>query len=199
MIRVGVLALQGDYLEHLQVLKELPNVEALPVKNSRDLNELDALIIPGGESTTIGSLMMVKGLNNAIVDFVVSGGAVMGTCAGAILLAKRVRDRVVGDTGQFTLGLMDISVVRNAFGRQRDSFITKVVVDGVGEVDAVFIRAPAIVEAWGEARITAYVEHPNTGRVGAAAVERNMLALTFHPEISRSKTIYNYLLSMAKR
>lgn len=198
MVKVGVVALQGDFLEHIQLLKEL-NVDVIPVKSVKDFNGLDALIIPGGESTTIGFLMRVRGLDKTIVDFVESGGVAMGTCAGAILLAKNVRDRVVGDTGQFTLKLMDIAIVRNAFGRQRDSFITKIMVEGIGEVDAVFIRAPAIVDAWNDAKIIGYVEHPATGRVGAAAIEKNMLALTFHPEIAKSIVIYNYLLDMVKR
>lgn len=199
MVKVGVLALQGDFLEHMQILKELPNVEVLPAKNPKDFDKLDAIIIPGGESTTIGFLLRAKGLDNIIVDFVENGGAIMGTCAGAILLAKNVRDRVVGDTNQYTLKLMNISIVRNAFGRQKDSFITKVLVEGVGEVEAAFIRAPAIVEAWGNAKIIAYIEHPATGKVGAAAIEKNMLALTFHPEITGSKAIYNYFLSIARR
>ncbi len=198
MVKVGVVALQGDFLEHLQLLKEL-RVEAIPVKSIKDFNGLDALIIPGGESTTIGFLMRVKGVDKAIVEFVESGGVVMGTCAGTILLAKSVKDRVVGDTGQFTLKLMDIAVVRNAFGRQRDSFIAKVMVEGVGEIDVAFIRAPAIVEAWNDAKIIAYIEHPATNRVGAAAIEKNMLALAFHPEITKSIAIYNYFLDMVKR
>jgi len=199
LARIGVLALQGDFLEHLEILREIPGVEARPVKSPEDLSGLDAIVIPGGESTTIGSLMRARGLDTAIAEFVRGGGAALGTCAGAILMAKRVRDRVVGDTGQHILGLMDIAVVRNAFGRQRDSFVARLELEGVGPVDAVFIRAPAIVEAWGGARIIAYVEHPTAGRVGAAAVEENMLALAFHPEISGSRAVYSYFLSTIKR
>ncbi|MCX8185361.1 MAG: pyridoxal 5'-phosphate synthase glutaminase subunit PdxT [Sulfolobales archaeon] len=199
MVKVGVVAVQGDFLEHIQALRELSGVEPVVVKSARDLSDVDALVIPGGESTTIGSLMRVKGLDAAIVDLAERGIPIMGTCAGAIILAKRVVDRVVGETGQFLLSLMDIAVVRNAFGRQRESFTTDVYVDGVGKVRAIFIRAPAIVEAWGEARILAYVDHYSSGKVGAVAIERNLLTTTFHPELSGDLKIYEYLLSMAKR
>lgn len=116
MVRVGILALQGDFLEHFEVLRDL-GVEAIYVRKPRDLENVDALIIPGGESTTIGSLIQYAGLAPAITRFAEEGKPILGTCAGAILLAKKVIDRVVGETGQFTLGLMNIAVVRNAFGR----------------------------------------------------------------------------------
>ncbi|MCS7099398.1 MAG: pyridoxal 5'-phosphate synthase glutaminase subunit PdxT [Sulfolobales archaeon] len=199
MVRVGVVAVQGDFLEHVQALRELGGVEVVAVKSPRDLSGVDALVIPGGESTTIGSLMRVKGLDSAIIDLAESGLPIMGTCAGAILLAKRVADRVVGETGQPLLSLMDIAVVRNAFGRQRESFTTDIYVDGVGKVRAVFIRAPAIVDAWSEARVIAYVDHYSAGKMGAAAVERNLLAVTFHPELSGDTKMYEYLLSMTRR
>ena len=197
-MRVGIVAVQGDFLEHYELLREI-GVEAVYVKKPSDLDNLDALVIPGGESTTIGSLVLYRGLAPAIKKFAEEGKPIMGTCAGAILLAKRVVDRVVGETGQFTLGLMNISVVRNAFGRQVNSFETLVRVEGIGEVRGVFIRAPAIVEAWPPARITGYVEHPVTGRVGAVAVQENMLAVTFHPELAGERRFYEYLISLAKR
>lgn len=194
MIKVGILALQGDFLEHAEILREL-GVEVVYVKKQSDLNNIDALIIPGGESTTIGSLLVQRGLAEPIVKLAEKGTPIMGTCAGAILLAKRVVDRVVGDTGQFTLGLMDIGVVRNIFGRQRNSFVAEINLEGIGTVKAAFIRAPGIVEAWGSAKIVGYLEHPVVGKVGAAAVQNNMLALTFHPEITSEKRVYQYLLT----
>ncbi len=198
MAKVGILAVQGDFLEHYELLREM-GVEVVYVKKSSDLNNLDALIIPGGESTTIGSLILYRGLAPAIKKFAEEGKPIMGTCAGAILLAKKVVDRVVGETGQFILGLMNISVVRNAFGRQVNSFETLVRVENIGEVRGVFIRAPAIIEAWPPARITGYVEHPATGRIGAVAVQENMLAVTFHPELAGEKRIYEYLINLTKR
>ncbi|MEM0045751.1 MAG: pyridoxal 5'-phosphate synthase glutaminase subunit PdxT, partial [Desulfurococcaceae archaeon] len=131
MVTIGVLALQGDFLEHLEILREI-GVNAKPVKKSEDLSGTDALVIPGGESTTIGTLMKVRNLIEPVIKLAESGVPILGTCAGAVLMAKKVVDRVVGETGQVTLGLMDISVVRNVFGRQKNSFITDVEVEGMG-------------------------------------------------------------------
>jgi 5'-phosphate synthase pdxT subunit len=197
-MRVGVLALQGDFLEHAEILREL-GAEAVYIKRQGDLSGVDALVIPGGESTTIGNLISLKGLGEPIKELIRSGIPVMGTCAGAILLAKKIVDRVVGETGQYTLGVMDIGVIRNAFGRQRNSFVASVSLEGIGEISAAFIRAPAIAEAWGSARVLGYVEHPAAGRVGVAAQQGNMLALAFHPEIVGDKRIYSYFLSTARR
>ncbi|MEM2006871.1 MAG: pyridoxal 5'-phosphate synthase glutaminase subunit PdxT [Sulfolobales archaeon] len=199
MVVVGVLSLQGDFLEHMQLLSELRGVRALPVKSPRDLAGIDALIIPGGESTAIGSLMRVTGMDVAIADQAREGKPVMGTCAGAVLLAKKVVDRVVGETGQPLLELMNIAIRRNAFGRQRESFETEVFVEGIGTVRAVFIRAPAIVEAWGDARIVGYLDHPDIGKVGTVAIQNNVLAVTFHPEISGDTRLYEYMVSLVRK
>lgn len=199
MVVVGVLSLQGDFLEHIQLLATMSNVKPKHVKMPRDLSDVDALIIPGGESTTIGRLMKIKGLDKAVVDFAREGRPVMGTCAGAILLAKSVVDRVVGKVNQPILELMDIAVVRNAFGRQRESFETNVLVEGLGSIKVVFIRAPAIIDAWGDAKIISYIDYPDIGRVGAVAVQRNMLAVAFHPEISGDTKLYEHLISMSRR
>ncbi|MEM2079009.1 MAG: pyridoxal 5'-phosphate synthase glutaminase subunit PdxT [Thermosphaera sp.] len=195
---MGVLALQGDFLEHSEILREL-GAEARTVKKPEDLSVVDGLIIPGGESTTIGSLLAIKGLNDHLVKHIENGLPVMGTCAGAILLARRVVDRVVGETGQHTLKVMNVSIVRNVFGRQKNSFIANVEVENVGVVRAAFIRAPGIVEAWAPARITGYVDHPVVGRIGAVAEQNNILALAFHPEITGDKRIYQYFISKIKR
>jgi 5'-phosphate synthase pdxT subunit len=197
-VKIGVLALQGDYLEHAQLLKEL-GVEAVYVKRSEQLREIKALIIPGGESTTIGNLISQMGLSQAIVEYAEEGNPVLGTCAGAIILAKQVIDRVVGETGQFTLGLMNIAVTRNAFGRQNESFEATVYIEDIGEVRAAFIRAPVISDAWSPAKITGYIDHPAIGRVGAAAKQGSLIAISFHPEITGDKKIYEYLISLAKR
>jgi len=197
-LKVGILALQGDFLEHSELLREL-GVETVYVKKQDDLRDVDAIIIPGGESTTIGNLIEVRGLGEPIRELARSGTPIMGTCAGAILLARKVVDRVVGETGQYTLGLMDMGVVRNAFGRQKNSFIARVNVEGIGEVSGVFIRAPAIVEAWGATRLIGYLDHPTLGRIGVAARQDNMLSLAFHPEISGDRKVYEYFLGMIKR
>ena len=199
MVKIGVLALQGDFLEHIQLLREVEGVEPIAVKKVDDLRGINALIIPGGESTTIGLLLSSKGLASKIVNLAENGLPIMGTCAGAILLATKVLDRVVGETNQFTLKLMNVEVVRNVFGRQRESFIATVEVDGVGLVKAVFIRAPGIKSSWPPARMKGYIDHPATGRIGVAAEQGNMLALTFHPEIGGDKRVYEYFLTFIKR
>ncbi|MEN2999351.1 MAG: pyridoxal 5'-phosphate synthase glutaminase subunit PdxT [Acidilobaceae archaeon] len=193
MVTVGVLALQGDVLEHLQMLEEL-GARAKVVKRPRDLAEVDGLVIPGGESTTIGELMVEAGLLEPIREMAEKGVPMLGTCAGAILMASRVRDRVVGETSQPLLGIMDIAVTRNAFGRQKESFVTELEVERVGKLRVAFIRAPVITEAWGRSRITGYVDHPELGRVGAAAEQGNLVAVTFHPEITGERRLHEYLL-----
>jgi 5'-phosphate synthase pdxT subunit len=197
-VKIGVLALQGDYLEHAQLLKEL-GVEAVYVKRSEQLREIKALIIPGGESTTIGNLISQMGLSQAIVKYAEEGNPVLGTCAGAIILAKKVIDKVVGKTGQSTLGLMNVAVTRNAFGRQNESFEATVYVEDIGEVRAAFIRAPVISDAWSPAKITGYIDHPAIGRVGVAAKQGSLIAISFHPEITGDKKMYEYLISLAKK
>lgn len=199
VVVVGVLALQGDFLEHIQLLNEVSGVKAKAVKSANDLSNVDALVIPGGESTTIGRLITSRGLDIEIKNFVNSGKPLMGICAGAILLAKRVIDRVVGETEQPLLNLMNIKVLRNAFGRQKASFETEVEVEGIGIMKAVFIRGPAILEAWNDARIVGFVNHLDVGRVGAVAVERNVIAVAFHPELTGDVRLYKYLVGEAKR
>ncbi|BDR92345.1 pyridoxal 5'-phosphate synthase glutaminase subunit PdxT [Vulcanisaeta souniana] len=200
-MRVGVLALQGDAEEHEYAIKRASeelgiNVDVIRVKNTEQLSDLNALVIPGGESTTIGSLARRTGLLDRLRGSIINGLPTLGTCAGAIFMAREVRDSVVGETGQPILGVMDIAVVRNAFGRQRDSFETDLSIDGIGTVRAVFIRAPAIIKAWGNARPLAYVKHPKLGNVIAAAQENSMIATVFHPELTTMK-IHKYLLEVA--
>jgi len=199
LVKVGVLALQGDFLEHIQILREMNSVEPVVVKRLSELEVIDALIIPGGESTTIGSLIAYRGLMEKIKSLADKGLPIMGTCAGTVLLAKKVSDRIVGETKQITLGLMNIEVTRNIFGRQKDSFIAEVYVEKLGVVKAAFIRAPGIKNAWPPARITAYINHPSTGEIGVVAEQGNMLALTFHPEITGDRKVYEYFLSFIKR
>jgi 5'-phosphate synthase pdxT subunit len=197
LVSVGVIALQGDFLEHLEMLREL-GARAVPVRRPGDLSGLDALVIPGGESTAIGRLMEARGLSEPVREMALSGAPVLGTCAGAILMARRVRDRVVGETGQPTLRLMDIAVLRNAFGRQSSSFEAVVEVEGVGAVRAAFIRAPVISEVWGSARPIARLEHPRLGRVVVAAAQGSMVAAVFHTEVTGDPGLHRLLLDMAR-
>src|SRR3989344_616012 len=137
-MKIGVLSLQGDFREHMQMLEKC-KVDAVSVKLPSDLKEVDGLIIPGGESTTIGNLMQKYGLNDAIMEKHDEGIAIYGTCAGAILLAKDIFD-----SEQPRLGLLDISVARNNYGRQIDSFESELNIDKIGKFNGIFIRATVI-------------------------------------------------------
>jgi 5'-phosphate synthase pdxT subunit len=186
---IGVLALQGAVREHINMLKVL-GVNAIPVKWPGDLVKLDALIIPGGESTTIGKLMTKYGLVQPIQELGQAGMPIYGTCAGLILLAKKV---VEGD--QPLLGLMDIEVRRNAFGRQRESFEADL---KISEIDGspfrgVFIRAPWIESADRGVKILATL-----GSTKVMARQNNFLVTAFHPELTDDNRIHRYFLNMIR-
>lgn len=181
--KIGVLALQGDFREHRAVLENL-GVSVVEVRLPEDLAGLHGLIIPGGESTTIGGLLERYGLSGAIIRRHKEGMAIWGTCAGAILLAKRIEG-----SQQKRLGLMDITVRRNAYGRQLDSFETELEVTGLGGLHGVFIRAPMITRTGKGVEILASFEgQPVMVRQG------NLLATTFHPEVSGSAKAHEYFL-----
>jgi pyridoxal 5'-phosphate synthase pdxT subunit len=191
-MKIGVLALQGDFAEHITVLKKL-GVEALEVRLPEQLEGLDGLIVPGGESTTIGKLAVDFGLLEPLRRFG-EQKAIWGTCAGAIVLSKDAR------RSQPLLGLMDITVERNAFGRQIASFETDLDVPALMQVDpsrqpyhAVFIRAPLIESVQGEARILSSLED---GRI-VAAEQGHWLATSFHPELTEDDRFHRYFLWLA--
>jgi 5'-phosphate synthase pdxT subunit len=191
-MKIGVLALQGDFAEHTATLKRL-GVEAVEVRLPEHLEGLDGLIIPGGESTTIGKLAVDFGLVEPLKDFGRSH-PIWGTCAGAIFLSKDARRQ------QPLLGLMDITVQRNAFGRQLDSFEADLEVEpfqrGNGTsvpYHAVFIRAPIIETVSGPARILAKLPD---GRI-VAAQQGKLLATSFHPELTEDTRFHEYFVSLA--
>lgn len=191
-MKIGVLALQGDFLEHIQMLQRL-GVEAVEVRLPRHLEGLDGLIIPGGESTTIGKLMVDFDLLEPIRNFGRSH-AIWGTCAGAILLSKDVH------RSQPLLGLMDITIQRNAFGRQVASFEAELEVPELNRFGesprpyhAIFIRAPIIESVHGEARVLATLPD---GRI-VAAQQGHLLATSFHPELTADTRFHEYFLSLA--
>ncbi len=195
-MRVGILALQGGVYEHAYMLKQVvdkreTSIDVVFVKRPSQLRGLDAIIIPGGESTTIGVVAEHTGLLGELREAIEDGLPVMGVCAGAILLAKSVRDRRVGETKQPLLGLMNIEVVRNYYGRQRESFEIDVEIPAVGKgpFRAVFIRAPAITKTWGEAEPLARLDEAII-----MARQGNMLATTFHPELTSDTRIHEYFL-----
>jgi pyridoxal 5'-phosphate synthase pdxT subunit len=180
---VGVLALQGDVREHLLALSDA-GADAVPVKTADDLARVDGIVIPGGESTTIGKLLGVFGLLEPLRARIADGMPAYGSCAGMILLADRVLD---GKPGQPLVGGLDVAVRRNAFGRQVDSFESDVDLAGVegGPVHAVFIRAPWVEECGPDVEVLASVGgHPVAVRQGA------LLATSFHPELTGDRRVH---------
>jgi 5'-phosphate synthase pdxT subunit len=186
-VKFGVLALQGAFREHIYALEAL-GVRAVSVRLPSQLDELAGLIIPGGESTAIAKLMESYGFYEPIARRAEEGMAVWGTCAGAILVAKRVADAVAG---QRSLGLMDIAVRRNAYGRQVDSFEVNLDVEGIhdGAFRGVFIRAPWIEEIGEGVEVLAEYE----GHI-VAAREGKLLATTFHPELTGDPRMHHYFI-----
>ncbi len=184
-MRIGVLALQGDFREHITMLRDV-GAEAVEVRLPADLDDLDGLIIPGGESTTIGKLASLYGLMDPLRTFA-AAKPVWGTCAGMIFLARDIgRDQPL-------LGVMDITVERNAFGRQVDSFEADLDVDGLDEpFRAVFIRAPRLVAAANGVQILARL----ADGTAVAAREGHWLATSFHPELTGDTRLHKLFLRM---
>ena len=188
-MKIGVLAIQGDFAEHIVMLKRL-GVETAEVRLPAHLDELDGLIMPGGESTTIGKLAVDYGLLEPLRVFGKTH-PVWGTCAGAILLSKDAR------RDQPLLGLMDITVQRNGFGRQVDSFEADLVIPELGKggpYHAIFIRAPIIEAVEGDAKILSKL---SDGRI-VAAQQGSLLATSFHPELTDDTRFHNYFLALAR-
>ncbi len=188
-MKIGVLALQGDFVEHVNVLERL-GAETLEVRLPDELTELDGLIIPGGESTTMHNLMHGFGLFKPLRELAQAGLPVMATCAGMILLAKKVANNSMD-----TLAVMDIEVRRNAFGRQVDSFEAELALPFLGRepFHAVFIRAPHIEKAGPDVEILGRLED---GTI-VAARQGNLLALAFHPELGPDPRLHCYFLETA--
>lgn len=182
-----MLALQGDVLEHVELLRGL-DVHATEVRTQAELDPVDALVLPGGESTTIGFMLDEHGMIEPLRKRVEGGLPVLGTCAGAILLAREI---VGGDVPK--IGVLDAVVHRNAYGRQVDSFEEDVDVEGVGPMHAVFIRAP-VIESVGSG-VTVLATH----RDGPVVVRQgNVLAATFHPELSQETGLHRLLVDAAR-
>jgi 5'-phosphate synthase pdxT subunit len=184
--RIGVLALQGDFREHLYALNRI-GVEGVGVRTQQELASVDGLIIPGGESTTIGKLARIFDLFEPIQSAIRSGLPTFGTCAGLIMLADRIVD---GVAGQETFGGLDVTVRRNAFGNQLDSFESDIEFVGVGQpIHVAFIRAPLIVDA-GTATVRASLED---GRIVGVS-QGNILGISFHPEVTNDDSVHKLFL-----
>lgn len=193
---IGVLAVQGDVREHLAALAEC-DVVARPVRRATEIAELDALVLPGGESTTIDKLTRAFDLRGPILDRLEAGMPAYGSCAGMILLADRVVDAI---EGQQTFGGIDMTVRRNAFGRQVESFEEDLRVTGVDgdPVRAVFIRAPWVEEVGEAVEVLATVaEGPAAGRI-VAVRQGNLLATSFHPEITGDIRVHRLFVEMVR-
>jgi 5'-phosphate synthase pdxT subunit len=191
MRKIGVLALQGDFAEHIAALRRL-EVEAIPVRLPGELDGVGGLVIPGGESTTIGKLMREYQLTEALQRLIAEGIPVLGTCAGMVMLASRI-----SGMDQQSLGAMDIEVRRNAFGRQVDSFESALDIPVLGQppFHAVFIRAPVIDSVGDDVEILARL--PDGSPV--AARQNNLLATAFHPELTPDLRFHKYFLSFVDR
>lgn len=188
MIKIGVLALQGAVREHVQAI-EAVGAEAVIVKHRQELADIDGLILPGGESTTMRKLIDRYELMEPLLAFAKDGKPMFGTCAGLILLAGTV----VGQDDPH-LGLMDVVVERNSFGRQKDSFEVELNVKGIGEdVSAVFIRAPHIVEV--SEKVDVLAEHE--GRI-VLARDGQFLGCSFHPELTEDFRIMTFFMKMVQ-
>ncbi|MGB9812130.1 MAG: pyridoxal 5'-phosphate synthase glutaminase subunit PdxT [Thermovenabulum sp.] len=186
-MKVGVLAFQGAVREHIYMLKKI-GVKAFPVRKKEELLDVDALILPGGESTVIGKFLKETGLGQEIIKLVKSGMPIWGTCAGMILLAKHIVNE-----NYVHLGLMDIWVKRNAYGSQLDSFVIKKPVPGISEkpLELVFIRAPYAEKA--EPCVEVILELD--GKIVAARQDK-MLATAFHPEVTEDVSFHKFFVEM---
>lgn len=187
-MKIGVLAMQGAYDEHISILKSL-EVHTVEIRNKEDLKEIDGLIIPGGESTTMGKLIGTLDIYDDLKEKIESGLPVWGTCAGMILLAKSIYE----DNTKH-LATMDIEVRRNAYGRQLGSFDTKSFVKGIGEdIEMIFIRAPYIESVGKKVEVLSVID----GNI-VAAKENNMLVTSFHPELTEDNRVHKYFVNMVK-
>ena len=190
-MKIGILALQGAFAEHERVLERL-GVENVELRNLEDFQkyqkELSGLILPGGESTTMGKLLRDQDMLIPIREAILSGLPVFGTCAGLILLAKEITSQ-----DESHLGTMDMVVERNAYGRQLGSFYTEAECKGVGKIPMTFIRGPIISSVGKDVEILATVDNQIV-----AAQEKNMLVTSFHPELTDDVSLHQYFINMCK-
>ena len=198
-LKIGVFGLQGDIEEHIAMTNLAfsqmnINGDVIWVKTSKDVGSIDGLIIPGGESTVIGRLADYNRTLKAVKERIYDGMPVLGTCAGLIMLAKKVYDRVVGEVEQPTLGVMDVVVERNAFGRQKESFEADLDIQVLGSdpFKGVFIRAPVIREVGPEVKPLCRLNE-----LIVAAQQYNMIGISFHPELTNDTRPHQYFIKLS--
>ncbi len=186
MIKIGVLSLQGGVTEHLQILKHFGNIIPLAVKTKEELNNIDGLILPGGESTTLGKLIATFDLKDTIIDLANHNIPIWGTCAGMILLAKTIEDKKDNH-----LNLMNITVQRNAYGNQLASFKTNRIIKKLStkKIPLVFIRAPYVTSIAPQVEVLLEIDNKIV-----AVEENNLLATSFHPELTESLEFHKYFV-----
>lgn len=199
-LNLGILAIQGDVQENLlatkKALEEL-NLDGnvIDVKTAQDIETLDGLIIPGGESTTIGQLSLVNSSLKVMKEKIEKGMPVLGICAGMILLSKTADDRVVGKTNQPLLDLLDVKLERNSFGRQRESFEADISMDSINipKFRGVFIRAPSVSEAGSDVQVLSKFNEKII-----AVKKGNIIGTSFHPELTRDVSLHKYFVNLVQ-
>ena len=197
---IGVLAIQGDVAENIMATKmalEDLGLEGIvnEVKTPEQISALDGLIIPGGESTVIGTLSLVNGSLKKIKEKIANGMPVFGICAGMILLSKKAKDRVIGETDQPLLDFLDVKIERNAFGRQKDSFESEISIDKIGipKFLGVFIRAPSIIETGKNVEVLSKFNEKII-----AVIQGNIIGTSFHPELTGDLSLHKYFVNIIK-
>ncbi len=200
-LNIGILSIQGDVAENVSAiesaLKELgTNGNVIQVKTPEQISTLDGLIIPGGESTVIGQLSLVNSSLKRIKEKIESGMPVFGICAGLILLSKNAKDRVIGNTDQPLLELLDVKVERNSFGRQRDSFEAKITLEpvNISSFHGVFIRAPSISDIGSDVEVLSKFNEKIV-----AVKQGNILATVFHPELTIDNSLHKYFVKIIQQ
>lgn len=200
-INIGILAVQGDVAENILATKlaiEELGIEGIvtEVKTPEQISDLDGLVIPGGESTVIGTLSLVNGSLKKIKEKIANGMPVFGICAGMIMLSKKAKDRLVGEMDQPLLDFLDVKIERNAFGRQKDSFESEISMDKIGilKFPGVFIRAPSIIETGKDVEVLSKFNEKII-----AVKQGNILGTSFHPELTGDISLHKYFVSMIRK
>jgi pyridoxal 5'-phosphate synthase pdxT subunit len=199
-INIGILAVQGDVAENVMATKmalEELGLEGIvkEVKTPEQIADLDGLVIPGGESTVIGTLSLVNGSLKKIKEKIASGMPVFGICAGMIVLSKKAKDRIIGEMDQPLLDFLDVKIERNAFGRQKDSFESEISMEKIGipKFQGVFIRAPSIIETGKNVEVLSKFNEKIV-----AVKQGNIIGTSFHPELTGDLSLHKYFVNLIK-
>lgn len=199
-ITIGVLSIQGDVAENILSVKAafdelgIDDGVVTGVRTPEEISQLDGIIIPGGESTTIGELSLVNGSMKVLKEKIENGMPVLGICAGMIILSKTADDRVLGKTDQALLDILDIKLERNSFGRQQDSFESDISMNSIGisKFNGVFIRAPTVSEVGSDVEVLAKFNEKIV-----AVKKGNIIGTSFHPELTRDVSVHKYFVNLA--